>query len=171
MALIVEDGTGLANADSYLSEADCDTYNTKYVISTAWSGGTTANKEKALRLATQFLDAMYQLRWKGSKINDVMSLDWPRNSVYDRDCFWIASDAVPQAVKNATAEMAIDIITNGEPMPNQENSGMISEKEVRVGPLMERIKYQGGNPPATYYRKTDKLVSELVEWGTDLIRG
>ena len=36
MALIVEDGTGLANAESYVSVADATTYHTNYG-NTAWT--------------------------------------------------------------------------------------------------------------------------------------
>ena len=56
MALVVEDGTGKTDADSYLSLVDADAYNLAHSASTDWNGAVEAVKEKALRLATQYLD-------------------------------------------------------------------------------------------------------------------
>lgn len=54
MALIVEDGTGLADAESYLSVADADTYHADR-NNEAWQDYSTAEKEAALRKATQYI--------------------------------------------------------------------------------------------------------------------
>ena len=43
MALTHEDGTGKADAESYLSVTDADTYHTAHGDPAAWSGATTAN--------------------------------------------------------------------------------------------------------------------------------
>ena len=50
MALIVEDGSGKLDSESYISVADCTTYCTAHGL-TAWTG-TDAAKETALRNAT-----------------------------------------------------------------------------------------------------------------------
>ena len=43
MALVVEDGTGLDTAESFISVADADTYHTEWNADpTAWTGATTA---------------------------------------------------------------------------------------------------------------------------------
>ena len=60
MSLIVEDGTGLDTAESYVSVVDAGTYCTAHGL-TAWTG-TDGVKESALRNATQYIDTMYNFR-------------------------------------------------------------------------------------------------------------
>jgi len=102
MALVVEDGTGKSNAESYLSVADCDTYHTN-MGNTGWAGDATV-KEVALRKATKFLDNKFRLRWKGTRTNEDQALAWPRSNVEDIDGFYYDSDGIPQTLKDATAE-------------------------------------------------------------------
>lgn len=172
MTLIVEDGSGLANAESYISVADTDDYNTKYVGNAGWTAETdVAVKEAALRRATQWLDNEYGNKWKGRRINEAMSLDWPRYEVYDRDGYYIDSDAVPNGVREATAEMAIKIHGGEDPMPDQTDPGTIKSEMVRVGPITEDIEYMGGKSQSTWFKKIDALLQQLIISGTDLIRG
>jgi len=51
MALIIEDGTIIANADSYVPIADVDTYNDDYVADATWTALSTTLKEIAIRQA------------------------------------------------------------------------------------------------------------------------
>ena len=76
MALVVEDGTGLSTAESYISVADADTYHSDRG-NALWTG-TDAVKEEALRQATEYLDATYD--WKGSISLTTQALNWPRGS-------------------------------------------------------------------------------------------
>ena len=64
MSLIVEDGTGKSNAESYISVADADTYHSNR-DNTDWAALTTAEKERLLRIATDYMVAVYRLRWDG----------------------------------------------------------------------------------------------------------
>jgi len=171
MALIVEDGTGKTDADSYISQADATTYIGKYTGSTTWAGATSDNKDAALRRAAQYLDLAYGDKWKGQRKTEDQSLDWPRYNVLDRDGFYVDSDSVPVAVKNAQCEMAVEILDNGEPMTKLENAGSVKKYAVRVGPISESTEYLGGNPPVTYYRKVDKILFDLIQAGANLIRG
>ena len=56
MALIVEDGNGIAGADSYATEAQADLYH-EHRGNTAWY--SVADKEAALRKATDFMPVSY----------------------------------------------------------------------------------------------------------------
>lgn len=79
MSLIVEDGTGLEDAESYVSVADADAYHSAFG-NTDWAALTTPLKEQALRKATQYLDARYTFR--GDKTNIVQALSFPRFAGY-----------------------------------------------------------------------------------------
>lgn len=100
MALVIEDGTGLINSESYLSVDDADAYFTARGDD-AWTGAD-AVKEAALRKATQYMDATY--RWRGVISDTTQALGWPRSNAYDHEGRDL--NLVPQAVKDACAELA-----------------------------------------------------------------
>ena len=163
MALTVEDGTGLAGADSYLSEADANTYHTAHGNRTSWSGASSATKEAALRMGAQYLDAVYGQRWLGQRISLTQSLDWPRSDAEDRDGCAIASNSVPQAIKDAVAEAAIRHIdeTSGL-VPDIAEPGSIKSESNQVGPITTRTEYMGGRSQIKRFRLIDLLVAGLV---------
>lgn len=74
--LVVEDGTGLANAESYLSVDDANAYHAKFG-NAAW-GGEIPALEAALRRSTQYIDSAYQFR--GCKLTSTQALQWPRDA-------------------------------------------------------------------------------------------
>lgn len=153
MTLVVEDGTGLTNADSYLSVADADTYFTN-LGNTSWAGTTTV-KEVALRKATQYLDNTYN--WIGDILSLEQSLNWPRTDVEDsngRDL----SDSVPVKVKNATAEMAL-LTLSSTLVPNTTNANYV--KREKVGEL--ETEYFSGAPTGTQYRYVDRMLNGLYD--------
>ena len=73
--MVVEDGTGLSNADSFVSVAYADTYFTTRGV-TAWDSFT--DKESRLIKATDYIEAVYSEAWKGTTLNDTQSLSFPR---------------------------------------------------------------------------------------------
>lgn len=76
MALIVEDGTGLVDADSYASVVSSDAYWTS-LNRADWSAYTLAAKEGKLREATQYLDSHY-FPFIGDKLSPLQGLEFPR---------------------------------------------------------------------------------------------
>jgi hypothetical protein len=111
MALIVEDGTGLATAESYLSVADADTYHTsRGTAEASWVGLDEDIKEQCLRRATDYMVQAYRGRWKGYMVlPQTQVLDWPRYQVYPDASFLytISPSTVPSEVKKACAELAM----------------------------------------------------------------
>jgi len=171
MALIVEDGTGKSDAESYLSEADADTYHTAHGNPTAWSGATSAAKEEALRMGTQYLDVVYGQRWLGSRSNTDQALAWPRSDVVDYDGLLIASNTIPQDLKDATAEAAIRHIseTNGL-LPDVSEPGDIASETDKVGPISTSRTYVGGRSQLKQFSLIDGLIAGLVAGAGRIIR-
>lgn len=101
MAIEIEDGTGKASAEAYISVSDADTYFSLRG-NTAWGALNTAAKEAALRLSTDYMGAVYGPKWCGERATDTQALDWPRSGVCG-----VADDVVPEAVKRANAELAV----------------------------------------------------------------
>lgn len=77
MTIVVEDGTGLANADSYISLADADAYHAA-LGNAEWAATSTDGREVALRRATQYLDTRYQ--FAGEPLTTTQALAWPRTA-------------------------------------------------------------------------------------------
>ena len=101
MSLIVEDGTGMADAESYLSVADLKTYATNRGIS--YAGISDSTLEQKLRLATTYIDTRY--RYRGNRSNGTQALEYPRINLIDWSGYDISG--VPKRVKDATAELAL----------------------------------------------------------------
>ena len=77
MTIIVEDGTGLDNAESYSSVAEADAYFTKRGV-VRWDDATTQQKEIALINATETIDLLFGLVFIGVKLKETQALQFPR---------------------------------------------------------------------------------------------
>lgn len=120
--MVVEDGTGLSNADSFVSVAYADTYFTTRGVS-AWASLT--NKEALLIKATDYIEAVYSESWKGVTLNDTQSLSFPR----------IIDDATvyPDRLLKAVCELALkandgDLLVDVEQRTIEEKVDVITVK-------------------------------------------
>lgn len=159
---VVEDGTGLSTANCYVLEADADQYHENYGNPSAWSDLTSAEKQEALRIATQYLDAIYNTRWLGVRANDGQALDWPRADIYDNDGFYVASTSVPQAVQDATSFMALQSLTDDLLPSVSAGSGALEAEKVKVGPIEVESKFSGSAPQRKRYRAVEGMLRHLV---------
>jgi hypothetical protein len=121
MALVATPGA--ANANSYLTLAEAETYFATRLTITEWE--KAADQDALLIMATRVIDALlspfkqyvactdrcgahYRIRpqWTGAPTDAVQALAWPRTGMFNRNGFAIASNVIPQALKDATAELA-----------------------------------------------------------------
>jgi hypothetical protein len=102
---MIEDGSGLPGATSYLSTEEAN-----YIIGQnlhvrdAWNALSAEDKEALLAWASRYLDE--RTRWNGWRTFPDSGLSWPRTGAQDRDGVQIIPNVIPRAVKVATAEMA-----------------------------------------------------------------
>lgn len=130
--LILEDGTGKPDSNSFASIALADSYHAKRLYSQQWTNETDAvTKEAALMMASQLIDTNYV--FYGFRTSDTQALSWPRiacpNSEMRSTIFWVdnplmglanygdsyyqiayPSNVVPLRVIAATCEMAITLL-------------------------------------------------------------
>ena len=166
MSLVVEDGTGKDDAESYISAEDADTYHENHGDASGWSGATIDQKEGALRAATVWLDGKY--RWKGVVLNDTQALGWPRVGAYDRDGRLQPEDAVPQRVIDACAHLALYHLQSAIDV-TLERGGQVVEEQ--VGPV--KVRYRDFAPGGTEMPYLRALLRGLYKGGTssvDMIR-
>ena len=171
MAFQVEDGTGLADANSYLSVTDADSYIEDHGDSATWSAATDASKQEALRLATQYLDIRYATKWIGARGDEDQSLAWPRASAEDYDGYAIDDESVPSLIEDATAELALRVIDGDTLYDDIDEPGTIKSESVTTGPITERTEYIGGKSQVKRYPLIDGMIRPLISSGGMVERG
>jgi hypothetical protein len=167
MALVVETGSGLSNAEAYASEAFADAYVAAYVtgaLATAWLAADSANKEVALRRGAQYLDGEYGGMWNGDRYDADQALDWPRSNFYLDDRLQTAT-TLPNALLQANVELAIRALSDNSLVDDVTAGGSIAEYEVKVDTITERTKYIGGSNQQKQYSIIEQLVSKLIGGG------
>lgn len=169
MTLIVEDGTGLATAESYCSTAEADAYHTARGREAAWSDLDDEVKEQLLRQAADFMRQLYRQRWKGMRASQRQALDWPRYQVELEDVgfggyhAYVLPTVVPDEVKNACAELALRA-KSGELAPDVKRQ--VAEKT--IGPIT--TVYTTGAPAYTQYRAIDLMLAPYLEPRMQMVR-
>ena len=106
MAIIVEDGTGLPTANSFISLVDANTYHSDRG-NTAWASASEANRNAAIYYATDYINSSFQ--WRGSIVEDDQALNLPTEGGYDDQGREI--EGLPAQVPKATAELALVHLT------------------------------------------------------------
>lgn len=133
MALVVEDGTGLPNAESLASVAFIDAYHAARG-NVAWAAiAAVETKEQLARKATDYLVYRYSGLWANLQLTTTQALPFPR-TVY----------GLPLAIQQAVAELAL--IASTTPLTPNVTRG---KKRVKVGPI--EVEYDGNAETSTKF--------------------
>jgi hypothetical protein len=183
MALIVEDGTGLANADAYVSAANCLAYSVAngssfppFVLTDPVAA------DAAIRRATTFIDS-YRARFPGFRLKRrLQALEWPRSGAFtylpstgreypyldgrsdilrlsQLGYSYIGSNEIPTEIVKATCEAAIrELATPLSMSPDLERGGYV--KSLKAGSV--EIVYQDGADPNSTTQLIDGILSGLL---------
>jgi len=170
-SFVVEDGTGKSTATSYLAIADADTYHANITLSSDWSDATDSVKANALMVATQYLDAKYQGKWRGYRADADQALAWPRCSVEDDDGYAIDSDTVPPKLEDACAEVALRVVLGDDLLGVVTEPGEVTSETIKVGPISESKTYSTGRVYGYEYPRITALARGLIESSSRVYRG
>lgn len=129
--LIVEDGTGVPNADSLASVEFADNYHNNRGNLT-WQVITEPRKEQLLRVATDYIKYIFGPSLIGYKATSTQSLPFPRVISF-------VNIGNPISVQEATAELALIANTNSL-IPTETTR---RKKLVKVGPIT--VEYDGNS--------------------------
>jgi len=170
---VVETGTVVANANAYITEAEADQYHDNNGTRTAWDAA--ADKEQSIRTATKFLEVTYKGKWLGVRVTTGQALSWPRSGVEDQDGYTIDSALIPQDLKDACAELALDAAPAGTDLTPDETApiGTIKMRKNKVGPLEQVTEYVGGASSSSEPLRTVVVakIRNLISDGDVLERG
>jgi hypothetical protein len=155
--LIIEDGSGVAGANSYVTVAEIRAY------ADARSVDLPVSNEAVESLAIKAMDWLYPLKYKGTIADPDQALPWPRKGVYI-DGSEVGSDQIPRMLKYAQMAAAIESKT-ADIMPNQTGQGPVSGQS--VGPLSVTYATRQGSAPVgpSAFAKPWALVSGLLRNG------
>lgn len=105
--ILVETGTGIVGANSYVTLDEADDYLSLKPTYSLWEN--LEEPENYLMWATRLLDQRAMFR--GSKAVPESGLRWPRKGVCDRDGLSVPYDSVPFPIKAAVIEIAFNLVS------------------------------------------------------------
>jgi hypothetical protein len=144
--LTVEDGTGLADANVYISRADATEYH-RLRGNDLWAEASENDQCVALIRATQYLDTRWI--WFDIRFDADQALMFPRNELYDRDGNDVGQ-SVPIEIQDACCEYALAVLGDGtalvdlSPVPDQDAGMRVSMQRDKVGSLETETRYDTG---------------------------
>lgn len=118
---------GGATSNSYVTEAEADSYFAGRLNSDAWDDANADEKEAALLMATRRIEVE---RFLGVRMDSDQALSWPRFGV-TYDDWLIPADEVPKQVKDAQCELALAMLQDDVVA----DTGLEGFREVKVGPI------------------------------------
>lgn len=143
--IIIEDGSGLDNSNSYASVVEFKSYHTDRDVDV--SDYSTNQITIALIEATVYVD----LRWhfKGMRFKDTQALKFPRKNLFDR--YQKHVEPFPWEIKKATILYALNWLKKElYPTPPSGTSKDLKKKKTVVGPITTEVEYQGAATASSY---------------------
>lgn len=131
VSLIVEDGSCVPFANSYVSLEYADEYM-KNTGRSAWKDKTENERKSFLINATKYIDRTYsQYGWKGQKkYHRKQSLCFPRVELYDKDGDEVLD--IPEELKQAVCEAGYINTTVTSLFDIKDSSGTVKRQKVDV---------------------------------------
>lgn len=144
--IIVEDGTIVTGANSYVSASTLNTYATN-------RGKTISGTKEDLLI--QAMDYLESQSFKGAKRTSDQPLQWPRVDVVV-DGYYQDSDEIPQLLKDALCQIAIAIDEGNDPSQDIPRTAI----RQKVGDL--EVEYSPNSSPVAINRKIKNALWKLL---------
>lgn len=173
ITIVVEDGSGVVDADVYVAQADADAYFAKRA-NAVWAAAADDAKAAALVAATAYLDRRYT--FKGRRLTETQALEWPRTvalpsisdplsgpwPLYAPNLAEAARFAWPvKRITDACCELALRALSAD--LYTDESPDRVIQKT--VGPITKRFFEYDKNGGQTRYAVVDDLVAPFTAAG------
>lgn len=165
MSFVVEDGTGLATATSYVDVATADAYFANF-NNTVWAALGTTDKEFALNEASAYFDLRWGCKLTGQPVAEDQALILPQNYLYTT--LGTLVDGVPLQVQKAVIEYALLANAGTLYKAAQSDTGAIKSTKKKVGPIETQTVYQDytqNDSSFSKHTKPDRMVSCYFGFG------
>ena len=159
MALIIEDGSTPAGADSFVTVAEWEAYAAARGVAPS---GTEEEKEISLRKATDYF-FLWEQKFQGYRSEEDQSLPFPRRPLYVYG-YYVESTEIHETVKKSQFELATFIHDGGDLQPN--GTGKDAKKE-KVGSLEVEYFETGGAAVLPVPTKALPFLEPLIDGTSD----
>jgi len=156
MALVIEDGTGKTDSNSFVTAAEAITYAGDRGFSFP---SVTADVEKLLIKACDFILGL-ENKFQGLRTEQNQRMPFPRVRVLIfNNVDYIAFDEIPERVKEAQMRFAVSAHTS-ELRPDGTGQEVINEK---VGPLQVQYAERGSGSVTPQFNQAMDLIAPFFE--------
>jgi hypothetical protein len=156
MALIVEDGSGVAGANTYATRQDLIEYAALRGLDL--SGESVSSLDAALIRAMDYLEAQ---PWQGERVSSTQALAWPRADVWLHQA-QLPSTFVPRELVYGQLALAIEARTQ-DLQPNPTGKGSVIEETVSGAVT---VRYSSDKPAmVTSWSKAQAIIQPLLRRG------
>jgi hypothetical protein len=160
MALIIEDGSQVVNANSYVTDAEYTDYATLKGLTV---GANAAKREVELLRAMDYLQG-FEASMQGTRASSTQGVSFPRYNVVLYS-YLLASDFIPKELKNSQFEAAAYAHT-GTLTPNEAIKNVSKE---RLGDL-EVNYFKGGQSEKVIVKRALVYLDPLLKSFDKLVR-
>jgi hypothetical protein len=143
ITLILENGTGVTNANAYVDVAFVDDYSDT-ILGCTWKDNVSL-QNLAIVNASRFIDMRYSSGMPAKMLTTTQGLLFPRTEFYDKQCNLIPAGTIPLQLKRAVAHAAIMFIEDKDLKLITDEDNNIKQKTVSIGSgaIQESITYFG----------------------------
>lgn len=156
--LVVEDGKGKVDSNSYVTLEYADAYH-KSFGRTSWEELDEDSRRSRLVIATRYVDATYP--WKGTRMYRDQRLAFPRVELYDLDGFPV--EGIPENLKMAVCEAAFIAISGNSLFLTRDANGQVKRESVENAVEVEYYQRESGNDFVSVYSVLDSLLKGLFK--------
>ena len=171
VTMVVEDGTGKSDANSYNTLAKIVTILEEYSFAMGLSAANTPVlgdiSDASAISAARYIDSRFYASLMGLRLTDDQALEFPRVDV-PKDAakqYYYDSDVLPPPLLAAHA-MATYWAENDTDnfLVNQDAPGTIKRKKEKVGPLEEDTEWSGGSSVQKVYSLINTEMRKLTDF-------
>jgi len=164
MTIIVEDGSGIENANSYVSASDVTAYCTAMNYTDWNTPDDSDNVNGCILRAMRFIEANSFIGVKTQTTND---LEWPREDAYERNGLLFEDDIIPHKVKNAVCEATYQ--ENVSPWSLQPNISAGNMKKEEYGSVSFEY-FESQNTQKPIFPSISGILIGLIQSSNTLMR-
>lgn len=171
MALTIEDGSGVPNANSYVSVAEVKDYADQRGISLPPDN----DLEKLIVEAFDYVES-FRSQFRGKKTNydpSIQTSQFPRTGVVV-DGWEYPENSIPGNLKLAQCQATCDSYSSGPLMPSNMGASILREKIDVLEVQYAQPQDGAGMVPSPSWPKVDSLLSPLFSsggWNVEVKRG
>jgi hypothetical protein len=151
--LVIEDGTIVPNATSYVTVTEAREYSAARGITLS---AVDATVDVMAIKAMDYLESLRE-QFQGTKVDDEQELQFPRDNVYIDEVL-LANDSIPKLLKKAQCQLIIEINSGVLLMPTRKSAEVKIET---VGPIS--TEYFQGSPVAPEMTTVNSLLNPLFK--------